>query len=60
MNPRAILSRGYALCRDVASGRFVSSAQTALSTKSMTVTFHDGSVLTEVKEVVDDGQAAEL
>jgi len=50
LNPRRILSRGYAICAEPATGRLIRSSTAALEAGAMQVTFHDGSVVTDVKE----------
>jgi exodeoxyribonuclease VII large subunit len=58
LDVRAILTRGYTLCFDAATGAMVRSAGNAVRAGSLKVTFHDGDVLTEVKERIH-GQGKE-
>jgi len=53
LNPRAILSRGYTICTDTASGAVIRSAAAAAGLEEMRVSFHDGSLRTEIKERLD-------
>jgi exodeoxyribonuclease VII large subunit len=53
LNPRAILSRGYTFCSDTASGEVIRSAAAAAELEEMRVSFHDGSLRTEIKERLD-------
>ena len=50
LDVRAILRRGFALCTDHDSGQMVRSAMRALAATNLRITFHDGDVVTEVKE----------
>lgn len=50
LDARAILRRGFTLCSDEDSGRMVRSATQAATAANLRITFHDGNVLTEVKE----------
>jgi exodeoxyribonuclease VII large subunit len=54
LDATAILRRGYAICSDEASGRILRSAVNAAGIDVMRVTFHDGDVLTEIKEAADE------
>jgi exonuclease VII large subunit len=56
LDARAIMLRGYTLCSDVDTGRMLRSAEAALATDGMRVTFHDGDVVTQVKEKIDERQ----
>lgn len=60
LDATAILRRGYTICSDESSGRIVRSADIARHIESMRVTFHDGGVLTEVKEAVDERRERKL
>ncbi|MFH1756406.1 MAG: exodeoxyribonuclease VII large subunit [Candidatus Latescibacterota bacterium] len=53
LNPRSILERGYTICSDMASGEVVRTAARAAGMKQLKVSFHDGSLRTEVKERID-------
>jgi exodeoxyribonuclease VII large subunit len=50
LDTRAILQRGFTLCSDEESGRMLRSAVHAAATENVRITFHDGDVLTRVKE----------
>jgi exodeoxyribonuclease VII large subunit len=50
LNPRDILSRGYAICADASSGALIKKTDAAVEAGSMIVTFQDGNVRSEVKE----------
>jgi exodeoxyribonuclease VII large subunit len=54
LDARAILARGYTLCSDAATGAIVRSVGSAVRAGSLRVTFHDGDVLTEVKEKIHE------
>jgi exodeoxyribonuclease VII large subunit len=53
LNPRAILSRGYTICSDIASGEVIRSATAAAGREEMRVSFFDGSLRAEIKERLD-------
>jgi len=53
LDPRAILSRGYTICSDIASGAVIRSAPAAARLAEMRVSFFDGSVRAEIKERLD-------
>ena len=53
LNPRAILTRGYTICSDTATGAVIRSAADAAKRREMRVSFHDGSLRTEIKEKLD-------
>jgi exodeoxyribonuclease VII large subunit len=53
LNPRAILERGYTICSHMQSGAVIRSAIGAAGLDEMRVSFHDGSLRTEVKERID-------
>jgi exodeoxyribonuclease VII large subunit len=54
LDASAILARGYTLCSDYRSGTIVRSVTDAVRVGSLKVTFHDGDVLTEVKEKIHE------
>jgi len=54
LDARAILERGYSLCSEPDTGKIVRSADRAAKAGSLQVTFHDGEVLTEVKETIHE------
>jgi exodeoxyribonuclease VII large subunit len=54
LDARAILERGYTLCSDYKTGRIIRSASGAFEARSVQITFHDGDVLTEVKEKIHE------
>ena len=54
LDARAILARGYTLCSDYATGTLVRSSDGAVRARNLKVTFHDGDVLTEVKERIHE------
>ncbi len=54
LDARAILERGYALCSDHATGKVIRSATGAAAAGNVRVTFHDGDVLTVVKEKIHE------
>jgi exodeoxyribonuclease VII large subunit len=54
LNPKEILSRGYAICSHAVTGEVLRDAGAALEARTMKVTFQDGGVLTEVKERIND------
>lgn len=54
LDARAVLSRGYAICADFETGKGVQTADGAVLAGNLRVTFSDGSVLSEVKERVDE------
>jgi len=54
LDAKAVLSRGYAICADFKTGKGVQTADSAVLAGNLRVTFNDGSVLSEVKEKVDD------
>jgi exonuclease VII large subunit len=49
LNPRDILSRGYAICSDD-GGRVLRTTGEAVAAGRIEVTFHDGAVRADVKE----------
>lgn len=53
LNPRSVLERGYAICSHMTSGAVIRSAAGAAELNEMRVSFHDGSLRTEVKERID-------
>jgi exodeoxyribonuclease VII large subunit len=53
LNPREILSRGYTMCTDAASGALVRRVDDAVAAGTVAITFADGSVISEVKEKRD-------
>jgi exodeoxyribonuclease VII large subunit len=53
LNPRGILSRGYTICTDAASGALLKRADDAVTAGTIAITFVDGSVTSEVKEKRD-------
>lgn len=53
LDASAILRRGYTICSDEASGRIMRSAEPASTVDTLRITFHDGAVLSRVKEAVD-------
>ncbi len=53
LNPRAILSRGYTICSDVATGAVLRSAAAAEKLEEMRVSFHDGHLRAEIKERIN-------
>lgn len=55
LNPRNILSRGYTICSAARTGEILRDTAGALRAGTMKVTFHDGNVLSEVKEKINDG-----
>jgi len=54
LDARAILARGYTVCSDYATGGLVRSSDGAVRAGKLKVTFHDGDVLTEVKERIHE------
>jgi exodeoxyribonuclease VII large subunit len=54
LDARSILERGYTLCSDQATGRVIRSASGAVAAGNVRVTFHDGDVLTVVKEKIHE------
>jgi exodeoxyribonuclease VII large subunit len=50
MDPKRVLARGYAICAEPATGRLIRSSAAARDAGAMHVTFHDGSVVADVKE----------
>lgn len=54
LDPSAILRRGYAICSDPKAGTVIRTTAAALEADRMKVTFADGSVMSEVKEKVDE------
>jgi exodeoxyribonuclease VII large subunit len=55
LNPNEILARGYTICSDAKTGEVLRATGEALEAGTMKVRFHDGGVLTEVKEKINDG-----
>jgi exodeoxyribonuclease VII large subunit len=53
LNPRSVLERGYAICSHMTTGTVIRSAVGAAALDEMRVSFHDGSLRTEVKERID-------
>jgi len=53
LNPRSVLERGYAICSQLESGTVIRSSAEAALLDEMRVSFHDGSLRTEVKERID-------
>ena len=53
-NARAILERGFTLCSDHQSGRVLRSSDDAVLSRDVRITFHDGDLLTEVKEKIHE------
>jgi exodeoxyribonuclease VII large subunit len=53
LNPSSILERGYSICSHMTSGDVIRSAAGAEGLDEMRVSFHDGSLRTEVKERID-------
>ena len=58
LDAKAILARGYALCSDYATGALVRSSDDAVHAVNLRVTFHDGEVLTEIKERIHEENGA--
>jgi exodeoxyribonuclease VII large subunit len=54
LDARSILERGYALCSDHETGKVIRSAAGAVVARNVRVTFHDGDVLTVVKEKIHE------
>jgi exodeoxyribonuclease VII large subunit len=54
LDPNAILKRGYTVCSDNRTSRIIRSATDAVASGQMRVTFHDGHVLTDVKEKIHE------
>jgi exodeoxyribonuclease VII large subunit len=54
LDARSILQRGYALCSDYETGTVVRTADGAVAAVNLRVTFHDGDVLSVVKEKIDE------
>jgi len=50
LSPREILSRGYTICTDAATGSLLRRTDEAVAAGTIAVTFADGSVTSEVKE----------
>jgi len=55
LNPKNILTRGYTICSSASTGEILRGTAAALDAGTMKVTFHDGKVLSEVKEKINDG-----
>jgi len=53
LDPRSILSRGYAICAESATGTIVRDAEAAMRAQMMHISFHDGGVNAEVKERIE-------
>ncbi|MGD8414181.1 MAG: exodeoxyribonuclease VII large subunit [Candidatus Latescibacterota bacterium] len=53
LSPKDILSRGYTICADAATGAVLRGVDDAVAAGTMAVTFADGSVTSEVKEKRD-------
>jgi exodeoxyribonuclease VII large subunit len=56
LSPREILSRGYTICTEAATGALLRRADDAVAAGTIAVTFSDGTVTSEVKEKRDGGQ----
>lgn len=54
MNPAGILSRGYTICAHARTGAVLRHAADAVEARAVRITFHDGGVIGEVKERIDD------
>jgi exodeoxyribonuclease VII large subunit len=50
LDPKRMLSRGYAICAEPSTGKVIRSGAAALESGAMHVTFHDGTVVVDVKE----------
>jgi exodeoxyribonuclease VII large subunit len=55
LNPKDILTRGYTICSSARTEEILRDTAGALDAGIMKVTFHDGKVLSEVKEKINDG-----
>ncbi|UCG53653.1 MAG: exodeoxyribonuclease VII large subunit [Candidatus Latescibacterota bacterium] len=54
LDAKRILSRGYTICTEVDTGSVIRSCKAALEAGDVHVTFGDGKVYADVKELVDD------
>jgi exodeoxyribonuclease VII large subunit len=54
LNPKEILLRGYTICADAGTGEVLRGAGDAMTAGKMKITFHDGEVLSEAKERMND------
>ena len=55
LNPKEILLRGYTICSAASTGEVLRDTAGAVKAGTIKVTFHDGKVLSEVKEKINDG-----
>jgi exonuclease VII large subunit len=53
LSPHEILTRGYTICTDAASGAVLKRVGEAVAAGRVSITFQDGSVQSEVKEGYD-------